>query len=459
MIRAAEHAAADAGAGALLSRIDWALVPQGGWAWPDPARLVTDAVGSPHARTTFVELGILQQTLFTRAVESIQRGHTDVVLIAGAEARYRDVMHRKATGEPAPVRAQDEAHPNSRWKPEQEILSRTEIERLLATPAHQYAIIENARRALDGQSIPAHIAAVADVWSRFSQVAAANPDAWRREPMAAGALESASEGNPWMAWPYTKWHCSQWNVDQGAAFLLCSTEVADALGIAADRRIYPVAAAESNHMVPLSRRAELGRSPAIAEVARALTELGGVAPSDVPYVDLYSCFPIAVRNQAHELGVRLDPAPTLTGGMTFAGGPLNNYVLQAMVKVVQTLRQDPTAMALSTSISGMITKQGGGLWSGRPPAVEFRAADVTDAAATATRTVDVDPEAAGEGTIAGYTVAHPRTQAPTVVALVDLADGQRALATNDDADIVADLMTTEGVGRPVAVEGAALRLG
>jgi acetyl-CoA C-acetyltransferase len=458
MIRATEQAAADAGAGALLSRIDWALVPQGGWAWPDPARLVTDAVGSPHARTTYVELGILQQTLFTRAVESILRGHTDVVLIAGGEARYRDVMHRKATNQPAPVREQAEAHPNSRWKPEQEILSRVEIERLLATPAHQYAIIENARRALDGQSVPEHTAAVADLWSRFSQVAAGNPDAWRREPMAARELQVASEGNQWMAWPYTKWHCSQWNVDQAAAFLLCSTEVADALGIAADRRIYPVAAAESNHMIPLSRRAEPGRSPAIAQVAQALTELSGVAPADVPYVDLYSCFPIAVRNQARELGIALDPAPTLTGGMSFAGGPLNNYVLQAMVKVVQTLRQAPAALALSTSISGIITKQGAGLWSARPPAADFRAADVSEAAAKATQTVEVDPEAIGEGTIAGYTVAHPRTQPPTVVALVDLADGRRALATNDDADVVADLMAREGVGRPVAVEGAALRV-
>jgi acetyl-CoA C-acetyltransferase len=130
-----------------------------------------------------------------------------------------------------------------------------------------------------------------------------------------------------------------------------------------------------------------------------------------------------------------------------------------MAKVVQTLREDPTAVALSTSISGMITKQGGGLWSGRPPAAEFRSADVTDAAASATRTVEIDPEAAGEGTIASYTVAHPRTQLPTLVALVDLTDGRRALATNDAVDVVADLMTTEGVGRPVSVEGAALRLG
>jgi acetyl-CoA C-acetyltransferase len=297
------------------------------------------------------------------------------------------------------------------------------------------------------------------LWSRFSEVAAANPNAWRREPMPVDALLSASEGNPWLAWPYTKWHCSQWNVDQAAAFLLCSTEVADALGVAADRRIYPVAAAESNHMVPLSRRAEPGRSPAIAEVCRALTELGGVPPADVPYVDLYSCFPIAVRNQARELGVRLDPAPTLTGGMTFAGGPLNNYVLQAMVRVVQTLRDDPDALALSTSISGMITKQGAGLWSGRPPQPEFRAADVTEAAARATGTVEVDPDAAGDGIIAGYTVAHPRTQPPTVVALVDLADGRRAVANNADADVVAELMVNEGVGRPASVDGATLRLG
>ena len=107
----------------------------------------------------------------------------------------------------------------------------------------------------------------------------------------------------------------------------------------------------------------------------------------------------------------------------------------------------------------MITKQGAGLWSGRPPETDFRAADVTEAAAQATRTVEVDPDAAGAGRIAGYTVAHPRMQSPAVVALVDLPDGRRALATNDDADVVADVMTIEGVGRPVVVDGPALRLG
>jgi acetyl-CoA C-acetyltransferase len=211
-------------------------------------------------------------------------------------------------------------------------------------------------------------------------------------------------------------------------------------------------------MVPLSRRALPGRSPSIVEVGRQLSALAGVDLAEVPYVDLYSCFPIAVRTQALELGLPLDPTPTRSGGMTFAGGPLNNYVLQAMVRVVQQLREDPGALALSTSISGMITKQGGGLWSARPPATEFRAADVTEEAARTTPTVEIDAAAAGSGTIAGYTIAHPRDKPATAVALVDLGDGRRALATNDDAGVVDDLMTAEGVGRQVTVDGPALRL-
>ena len=51
---------------------------------------------------------------------------------------------------------------------------------------------------------------------------------------------------------------------------------------------------------------------------------------EVPLAEVYSCFPAAVRVQQRELG--LDPAgtPTLTGGMAFAGGPFNHYVLQSL---------------------------------------------------------------------------------------------------------------------------------
>ena len=63
--------------------------------------------------------------------------------------------------------------------------------------------------------------------------------------------------NPMLAAPYTKLHCSQWNVDQAAGFVLCSTAAADRAGVPQDRRVYPRAFAESNHMLAVSKRAEL----------------------------------------------------------------------------------------------------------------------------------------------------------------------------------------------------------
>ena len=82
-----------------------------------------------------------------------------------------------------------------------------------------------------------------------------------------------------------------------------------------------------------------------------------------------------------ELGLPLDRPLTVTGGMTFGGGPLNNSVLQAMAKMVQVLRDDPGSVGLVTSISGMITKHGASLWSTRPPEGRFEAADVSAEAA------------------------------------------------------------------------------
>ena len=46
--------------------------------------------------------------------------------------------------------------------------------------------------------------------------------------------------------------------------------------------------------------------------------------------EVYSCFPAAVRVQQRELGLDPDGTPTLTGGMAFAGGPFNHFVLQSL---------------------------------------------------------------------------------------------------------------------------------
>ena len=51
-------------------------------------------------------------------------------------------------------------------------------------------------------------------------------------------------------------------------------------------------------------------------------DLAGVDVGDVAEADLYSCFPSAVQAFVEALGLDEARALTVTGGMSFAGGPL-----------------------------------------------------------------------------------------------------------------------------------------
>ena len=78
----------------------------------------------------------------------------------------------------------------------------------------------------------------------------------------------------------------------------------------------------------MTERPDLVAAPAIRADGQAALRHAGVGIDDVEYVDLYSCFPSAVQIAARELGLSIDdPARpvTVTGGLTFAGGPGNNY--------------------------------------------------------------------------------------------------------------------------------------
>ena len=94
------------------------------------------------------------------------------------------------------------------------------------------------------------------------------------------------------------------------------------------------------------------------------------------HVDLYSCFPAAVQIAADALGLPVgDPKRPLsvTGGLTFAGGPGNNYGTHAVATLVGRLREDPDAYGLSTSLGWFATKHALGIYSATPPARAYRA--------------------------------------------------------------------------------------
>ena len=169
----------------------------------------------------------------------------------------------------------DDVAPDESIKPADEIIPAPERAAGFMSAPLMYSAVETALRTALGETVPENARATAELWAGFSRTAAANPDAWRREPVPPEFLEHPSAKNPMLAAPYTKWHCSQWNVDQAAGFVLCSTEAADRAGVPQDRRVYPLAIAESNHMLAVSKRAELHRAPAVRIGAERIAELTG----------------------------------------------------------------------------------------------------------------------------------------------------------------------------------------
>jgi acetyl-CoA C-acetyltransferase len=449
MAVAAERAGEDSGAPGALRAIDLVLTPRGIWDYRDPGRVVAERFGASNPRSVVADIGVLQQTLLTRAARAVASGDADVVLVCGTEAKHRSLLAAKAGVEltdPDPSRLE----PDEVLSPVGDILSRAEIERELAVPAHQYASIESAIAHDEGRTPPEQRRHVAELWARFAAVAAKNPDAWDRRGLTAEEIGTPGPGNRAIAMPYTKLLCSQWNVDQAAAVVVMAAERAAALGVAADRQVFAHAAAESNQMVWLPCRADIHRWPAFEAVVAAL---GLTAPAaTVPsIVDLYSCFPAAVQVQARALGLPIDAQLTVSGGMTFGGGPLNHSALQAMVPLVRRLRDAPGEVGLSTSVSGMITKPGASLWSASPPGGDgFCSFDVTATAVARTEVRELLPDATGAATVAAHTVVFDGGEPARAVAILDV-DGGRTVARSGDGEIATSMTEVDWVGRAVRV--------
>jgi acetyl-CoA C-acetyltransferase len=166
-----------------------------------------------------------------------------------------------------------------------------------------------------------------------------------------------------------------------------------------------------------------------------------------------------VQIAAAEIGLGLDRPLTVTGGLSFAGGPWNNYVTHSIAAMAGVLRDDPGALGLVTANGGYVTKHALGLYSAEPPAGGFRWADVQPAVdALPTREVReaVDDAVGGAGTVESWVVVHSRDGAPErVLAACLLDDGRRAWASSDDPATVAEMRSgDEQIGRAVKVDPA-----
>src|SRR5947208_5804881 len=249
-----------------------------------------------------------------------------------------------------------------------------------------------------------------------------------------------------ISWPYTKLMNSNNMVEQSAVIILASAEAATRLKIPTDRWVFPYAGTDSHDTYALGERSEFHRSPAIRIAGRRVAELAGCSIGDVEFVDIYSCFPSAVQVAATELGLRLsDPQRplTVTGGLTFAGGPWNNYVTHAIATMAGLLRRRPDAVGLCTANGGLLTKHAFGVYAAGPPRRGFHTVNL-QAQVDALPTMEAADDYEGPATVEASTVMHDREGRPEqafVACRTD--DGRRAWGRSIDPDLDQALMTEE----------------
>jgi acetyl-CoA C-acetyltransferase len=423
----------------------------------DPGLLLGERIGATNFGTLYSPVGgNVPQSLVNQACLDIQRGRVGVVLLAGAET-WRTRRGLKAKGSRLVWTVQDDSVPLAEVTDDDvPMAGEAEIRIQLDRPAYVYPLFEQALRIANGEAIEDHLKRVGELWARFNAVAVGNPNAWIRKRVTAEEIWQSGPQNRMISWPYTKLMNSNNMVDQGAALILTSVEQAKRLKIPADRWVYPHAGTDAHDTPAIAERDELHRSTAIRIAGARVLELAGLGIDDVDYVDLYSCFPSAVQVAAAELGLGIDDAArplTVTGGLTFAGGPWSNYVMHSIATMAELLVANPGRRALITANGGYLTKHSFGVYSTEPPA-EFRWEDVQSA-------VDREPtrdglvEWEGLGTVEAWTTPFNRDGQPEKAFLaVRTPDGSRTLAVIADTAMAQATVHEDIGGAKVAVTAA-----
>lgn len=433
------------------------------WRYRDPTEPVAEALGiDPEHRLRSGVGGETPLTMVNRAAAAIAAGEHDIVLVAGAEmmrsrklARSRGISlgwtrQPDSTPEPAllgagsPFVSADPVHPAERAVG-------------LKPPVSYYPLFENALRAKARRTIEEHTTALGALWSRFSQVASTNPDAWRPQVYSPEEITTVGPDNRMIGFPYPKLMNADMGVDMAAAIIVSSVGAARAVGVPPERWVHLWSGASSHDHWHVGERVDLAESPSIVANGRAVLTAAGVAIEDVAHLDLYSCFPSAVQVGASALGIPVDDPQrslTVTGGLTFAGGPGSNYVTHSLATMVGRLRAEPDTSGLVTGNGWFLTKHSMALLSVRPPATPFRYLD-TQQEVDALPKVEIATSFHGPATLETYTVLHARDGGPEfAVAACRTPDGRRVWARSDSADLFTELMRAELIGTKVAVDNA-----
>lgn len=450
IVQAARAAALDSGIPDLLKRVDTiAVVNIVSWKYADPAGRVAECIGASPERKWYTGIGgSTPQWLVTDLAGRITHGEVAVALIGGAEAFCSQSTARELAG----------AVP---WQPEVECQNRvgdtrpafSEVEQKYDwyRPAYVYAMFENAFRHFRGESLEEERRKLAEICSAMSRIASGNPYAWFRDIKTPEEIATVSAENRMVAFPFTKFMCAMLHVDQAAAILLTSLKTARSLGIPRDKWVFPLGGAEGYDLWYFTHRRDFHSTPSARAAAGLALHQAGRTIEEIDFLELYSCFPCAPRMVRHEIGISDDdPRPlTVTGGLPYFGGPGNNYVLHAICRMTEILREHPGKTGLVHGLSWFFHKHAFGVYGTEPRPDGWKPID-PEPFFREIRGLKPPPlleRAEGEGTIETYTAIYGKEDPTHGFVIGRTASGERFPArVEEDPDTLQEMVSREVIG-------------
>jgi acetyl-CoA C-acetyltransferase len=425
---ALKRAEADSG-GKLLGEIgSLDIVNFLSWRYRDPEIQLSGRLGIKPAHAYYGPVGGESPIRYLHeAAQRIARGECSVAAVCGAEAQSTATKAERAgVTLPWTPFANDVAEPKRGAAFQKPIAVKLGVFR----PITVYPLYESATSAHWGQTPREALAESGQLWSTYSDVASQNPNAWLKKRFTPEEITTPTPENRLIAWPYTKLMVANPTVNMGGAILMTSLAKARAAGIAEDRLIYPWGGASAEEPRDYLVRDQFFESHPQNAVLKAAMDIVEGDGSKFDAIELYSCFPCVPKMARRTLGLGPDVQPTVAGGLTFFGAPLNTYMTHAACAMVRKLRNG-AKLGLLYGQGGFVTKHHALVLSRQPPN-EALAQD-TSVQAEADRhrgaVPDFVTEASGKGKVESFTVIYGRNgEVEHGVVMLRTADNARALA-------------------------------
>lgn len=446
MAEALRRAEQDAAADCIAKLDSLDIVHQVSWRYEKTAARLCELLGIHPARAIYgVTGGESPMRYIHEAALRIARGESEFAAVVGAEAQYA-VNKAKANGIELPWTpiAKDVENPfaiEGRLNP-------VAIAHGAIRPIHVYPFYENAAHAAWGQTPSAAMVESSELWSRYSAVAALNPYSWSKQNYSAEEISKPSNDNRLICFPYTKHMVANPAVNQGAAVLLTTLERARAMQIDESRLIFLWGGAVAHEPRDYLLRDQYARSGAQEVVLTSMQELLDANGGELQALELYSCFPCVPKMTRRVLRLPQDVLSTVTGGLSFFGAPLNNYMTHATCAMVRHLRAGKAESGLLYGQGEFVTKHHAIVVSRNSPRLPMNADYTVQAEADLRRGIipSLLPDYQGEASIETHTVVYDREGAilhGVVVARTPSGERLMVRAAASDVELLAQLTDRE----------------